>query len=52
LLIDGEIARIQTHADGNYPIGLGIRFMSLTWRKRLSLLSIIRALKSTDRGGH
>jgi PilZ domain len=52
LLIDGEIARIQNHADGNYPIGLGIRFMGLTWRKRLSLLSIIRALKSTDRGGH
>jgi len=52
LLIEGEIARIQNHAEGNYPVGLGIRFVGLTWRKRLSLLSIIRALKSTDRGGH
>jgi hypothetical protein len=52
LLIDGEIARIQNHAEGNYPIGLGIRFVGLTWRKRIEIISIIRALKTPDRGGH
>lgn len=50
LSIDGEIARIQNHAEGNYPIGLGIRFVGLTVRKRFALVSVIRKLKNPDRG--